>query len=82
MLDSDGVRSEKELLIREMLFGDIENLLPRYPREILRETFLENIHRFDRRNTAFWKLVLDVSDEELEQKTHNNLTSSPLRKPI
>ncbi len=72
MLDWDGVRSDKELLIREMLYGDVENLLSHFPREELRKTFLENIHRFDKKNIAFWKLVLDVSDEEFEQRTQKN----------
>jgi len=76
MLNWDKVRSERELLIREMLYGDVKEVLRKYPKERLKEVFLKNIHRFDPKNKAFWKLILEVSDEEIEQKTKNSFRGS------
>ncbi len=69
MLNWDRVKSEKEQLIREMLYSNIEEVLKKHSKEELRRIFLENIHRFDPKNRAFWKLALEVSDEEIEQRT-------------
>ena len=68
MLNWYGVKSEKELLIREMLYGNVEEVLRKHSRKKLKRVFLENLHRFDPKNRAFWKLALEVSDEEIEQK--------------
>jgi predicted nucleic acid-binding protein len=69
MLNWDKVKSERELLIREMLYGNVKDILKKYSKEKLKETFLKNLHRFDAKNKAFWKLALDISDEEIEQRT-------------
>ncbi len=68
MLNWDRVKSGKELLIREMLYGNVEDVLKNHPKEELKRVFLENLHRFDPKNRAFWKLALEVSDEEIEQR--------------
>ena len=61
MFNWDRVKSEKEIMIREMLFGDVEDILKKYPKEILKKVFLENIHRFDKKNKSFWGFVLDIN---------------------
>ncbi len=73
MLNWDRVKSEKELLIREMLYGNVEEVLKIHPKEELKRVFLENLHRFDPKNRAFWKLALEVSDEEIERRAKNSL---------
>ena len=72
MLNWDGVKSEKELLIRAMLWDDPREVVKRYGIAKLRETFTSNIHRFDRKNKAFWKLVLEVDDDEITRATEEN----------
>jgi len=72
----DGVRGEEELLIRRMLYDDPEKVIEDYDGNTLRDTFLKNIHRFDDRNRAFWKLVLRISDEEFEQAIASNFRES------
>lgn len=71
MLNWDGVKSEKELLIREMLYGNVEEILKKHSKEELKRVFLENLHRFDSKNIAFWRLILEVSDEEIEQRARS-----------
>ncbi|NPA40745.1 MAG: hypothetical protein GXO18_00515 [Aquificae bacterium] len=68
----DGVRSEREVLIRRMLFDDPRKVLKDYEIRLLRETFLKYIHRFDERNVSFWSLVLEVSDEEIAKARSSN----------
>ena len=72
MLNWDGVKSDTELTIREMLYEDPRNVLAKYEEEELREIFLTYIHRFDKKNRSFWKLVLGVSDEEYDRAIREN----------
>ncbi len=72
MLNWDGVKSDTELTIREMLYEDPRDVLAKYEEEELREIFLTYIHRFDKKNKSFWKLVLGVSDEEYERAIREN----------
>lgn len=67
----DGVKGE-ELIIRRMLYDDPLLVLKDYPKEKLRKLFLENIHRFFKENLSFWKLILEVNDEELEMAKSQN----------
>ncbi len=41
MLNRDRVKSEEELLIREMLYGNIEEVLKKYSKEKLKRIFLK-----------------------------------------
>jgi len=63
----DRCEDEETILVREMLHGDALGLLSRYGKEPLKALFLKKIHLFRGRNRAFWKLVLDISDEEISQ---------------
>ena len=38
----------------------------------LKEIFLKHYVRFDKKNQAFWKLILGICDAEIEQKTKGN----------
>ena len=68
----DGVKSDRELTIREMLYEDPRKVIKKHGRKNLRKVFLKYIHRFDKRNRSFWKLVLGVSDEEYERAIREN----------
>ncbi|WP_243694533.1 hypothetical protein [Aquifex aeolicus] len=76
MFNWDKVKSERELLIREMLYGNVKEVLKKYPRKKLREAFLKNLHRFDAKNRAFWKLALNISDEEVKERTERGFRKS------
>ena len=60
------------ILVRAMLYGDPLFILQNFPIGYLKEIFLERIHLFRGPNRAFWKLVLEVEDEELDQATRRN----------
>ncbi len=68
----DGVKSDREITIREMLYEDPRKVLRKHRKEKLRSLFLEYVHRFDKRNKSFWKLILEVSDEEYERAIREN----------
>lgn len=68
----DGEKGTEELLIRAMLYGNPLKIFPFFTREELREVFLKNIHRFQRENRSFWKVVLKVSDDELRESAERN----------
>ena len=71
-LNWDGVESRTELSIREMLYADPRDVLAKHEEEELKEIFLTYIHRFDKRNKSFWKLILEVSDEEYDRAIREN----------
>lgn len=68
----DGVKSDREITIREMLYEDPRKVLRKHGKEKLRKIFLKHLHRFDKRNISFWKLVLEVSDEEVARASSSN----------
>ena len=72
MLNWDRVKSETEIIIREMLYDDPRDVLREYEKERLKGIFLSNLHRFDKKNKSYWKLVLDVSDEEFTRAVKEN----------
>ena len=71
--DWDGERSEEILLFRRMKWDDPKKLLKQYSKkELKKEIFLKHYVRFDKKNQAFWKLILGICDAEIEQKTKGN----------
>lgn len=68
----DGEQSENELVIREMLFGDVVEVLRNYEKKYLKRLFLKNLHRFTRENRSFWMLALKVRNGELERYAKKN----------
>jgi hypothetical protein len=63
------------------MFHDPVELLRAFSKEELKNTFLENLHRFDYKNLNFWKFALGVSDEEFNRYAEGNFRFS-LRKFI
>ncbi|OAQ19795.1 hypothetical protein TDIS_2110 [Thermosulfurimonas dismutans] len=70
--DWDKCGDPEVLLVREMLLSDPREVLRSYPRKRLREIFIRKIHLFRRENRTFWKLILDISDEELVKASTGN----------
>ncbi|OAG27012.1 hypothetical protein [Thermodesulfatator autotrophicus] len=64
------------ILVRRMLYDNPLDLLKKHEKNILKETFLKNIHFFKRENFTFWKLILDISDEEIKQRTKKSFRTS------
>ena len=73
MVNWDKVKSQKELLVREMLYEDPRSVVEKYNLRELKDIFLSNLHRFDRKNRAFWKFLLDVSDDEIARAIKENV---------
>ncbi|MEZ0343554.1 MAG: hypothetical protein ABWJ99_01935 [Caldimicrobium sp.] len=69
----DGVQCEEELILRAMLYDDPQWILQSFSKEFLKNLFLKHIHRFERENRSFWKLLLEVSNEEIERASKENL---------
>jgi len=68
----DRVVSEEELLIRALLYANPLELLKAFPKEKLKEVFLNNLHRFDRKNLNFWKIILEIDEDEFTRYAENN----------
>ncbi|MCD6253242.1 MAG: hypothetical protein J7J80_02390 [Thermotogae bacterium] len=61
-----------ETVIRKMIFGDmndLKKLVQEYGSDGLKDVFLSNIHRFNKKERSFWKVFLEVSDVEIEART-------------
>lgn len=72
-----------ETLIRKMILGDLSDLrelFKDFGKEGLKKVFLENLHRFQGRERSFWKIVLEVSDEELEARARENFRETEIIK--
>ncbi len=72
-LSWDKETDREILLFRQMRWDDPQKLLKQYSKEELRKIFFKFYFRFDRKNKAFWKLVLEIGDEEIEQKTKGSI---------
>jgi len=68
----DRVVSEEELLIRALLYADPLELLKAFSKEKLKEVFLNNLHRFDKKNLNFWKIILEIDDDEFNRYAEKN----------
>ena len=68
----DRVVSEEELLIRALLYANPIDLLKAFPKEKLTEVFLNNLHRFDRKNLNFWKIILEIDEDEFNNYPEKN----------
>jgi len=78
-LSWDGCSGE-ELVIRKMILGDVQDLkevLADYGQKGLKLVFLQNLYRFNPKERAFWQVILEVTDEELEQYRKNSFRESP-----
>lgn len=61
-----------ETIIRKMVLGNLEDfseLLNKYKENELKEIFLNNLHRFNGKDRSFWKVILEVSNEEIRRKS-------------
>lgn len=62
----DKIKTEEIITIREMLYNNPKNVLKDYKREYLKKILVENKHLFDKRNLNFWKIILEVKDEDFK----------------
>ena len=68
----DRYRDKLAIIIRAMLYGAPCFLLQNFPKGYQKEIFLTKINLFRGPNRAFWKLMLEIEDEELDRATKNN----------
>ncbi len=74
----DGEEGREELLIRAMLYANPLEIAPLFRKEELRRVFLNNLHRFRGKDRSFWKVVLDVSEEELKRYSEKNFRENSI----
>ncbi len=62
----DNDESERTLIFREMMWGDVKTVLSKYRKEVLKSVFKRYYFKFDKRNKKFWKLILRISDDKID----------------
>ena len=72
----DKTEDRDTLILRRMLYDNPKEVLKDYGVEKLKEIFVEKYRQFDKRNRNFWKLILKVKDDEVEQSTERSLRGS------
>jgi hypothetical protein len=72
----DKIQNKEELILRAMLYDDPQWILKSFSKDFLKNLFLKHIHRFERENRSFWSLVLEVSNEEIEQASKRSFRES------
>ncbi|APT74062.1 hypothetical protein [Thermosipho melanesiensis] len=68
-----------ETIIRKMVLGNLEDfkeLLSKYSEKELKEIFLNNLHRFYGKDRSFWKVILEVSNEEIKRKSDESFRNT------
>ncbi|GAB6887047.1 hypothetical protein JCM13304A_05450 [Desulfothermus okinawensis JCM 13304] len=65
----DKEENEETLLFRRMKWDDPRKILTEYSIDNLKDIFFKFYFRFDKKNIAFWKLILGITDEEVESIT-------------
>ncbi len=64
----DNDLSEDTLIFRKLMWEDIKVVLKTYKKSVLKEVFLKYYFKFDKRNQNFWKLVLNITDDEVNKR--------------
>ena len=68
----DRCNNPEIILVRRMLYDDPHKVLSEFTKQELKKVFLKRIHLFRRHNRSFWKLILEVADDELEKAVAEN----------
>jgi hypothetical protein len=69
--------TDKELLaFREMCGEPYQKVLKKYSPEYLKKLYFKFYYQMDKRNRNFWKIILDISDEEIDQKAKKSFRES------
>jgi hypothetical protein len=68
----DRTQDRETLIIRRMLYDNPREVVKDYGIDYLKKLFTERLHLFDKLNINFWKIVLSVSDEEIEEIKRKN----------
>ncbi|GAB6161639.1 hypothetical protein JCM12298_07980 [Desulfothermus naphthae] len=69
----DKELNEELLIFRQMKWDDPKKLLKIYSKSKLKETFLKYYFKFDKKNRAFWELILEINNEEIDQRTDDGV---------
>ena len=72
----DKAEDRDTLILRRMLYDNPKEVLKDYGVEKLKKIFIEKYRQFDKRNRNFWKLILKVKDDEVEQSAERSLRGS------
>ncbi len=72
----DGQRSRSVLIARRMAFDDPVEVFRDYGEEVLKEVFFRHYYLLDRRSRNFWKIILEISDEEVEKRAKKSIRES------
>ena len=72
----DNVKSEDAIIIREMLYDDPKRVVKKYGKQRLKSILLENFFKFDRKNLNFWKLILNIDDNEFNSHTNKSFRAN------
>ena len=63
----DNEQSREVLILRRMMYDDPEGVFREYDKNLLKKIFIEQWFKMDKRNRAFWKLILEVDEDEFDK---------------
>ncbi len=72
----DRRKDRETLIVRRMERDDPRLVLKDYGKEFLKEVYIRNLHYLDKVSANFWKLVLGITDEEIDRTTEKSLRFS------
>ncbi|WP_068550315.1 hypothetical protein [Thermosulfidibacter takaii] len=65
--------TKEKLIVRRMMSDHPKEVLKDYDKNFLKKIFLKNLHRLDKINRNFWKLILEVKESEFNEAAKRNL---------
>ncbi len=72
----DGAEDRETLIFRRLKYDDPIEVLKDYSIEELKAVFFKNWHNLDKKSFNFWKLVLEIDDEEFNRKAKKDFKTS------
>ncbi len=76
MFKWDKINSKDKIILRKMLWENPKIILRNYSKEKLKQVFLEYYYLFDKKNLNFWKIILNIDEDEFIRKTEKSFRSN------
>lgn len=65
----DNDKSIETLIFRALMWEDVKTVLKEFDEETLKKVFLKYYFKFDERNQNFWKIVLNIDENEFNKSS-------------
>lgn len=72
----DNDKSEETAIFRALTWGDIKTVLKKHDKLTLKKIFLRYYFKFDKRNQNFWKIILEINENEINKRANREFKNN------